>query len=126
MYLRRLYTVFIIVASFLMLGGIFLSSCTKIDTLPQLELSVVDMDGQAVQGVIVGLFDQLDEWSMHENPVQTWRETNDKGRVLFIDLQEQIYFFYADGDTLSNIGHEIELKEPLQLNELRKVKLIIE
>ncbi len=126
MFVRRLYTVFIIVASFLMLGGIYLSSCTKIDTLPQLELSVVDIEGQAVQGVIVGLFDQLDEWSMLENPVQAWHETDDKGRVLFIDLQEQIYFFYADGDTLSNIGHEIALKEPLQLNELRKVKLIIE
>lgn len=109
-----------------MAGIISLSSCSKIDTLPQLELTVVNSTGQPVPGAIVGLFDQLDEWSMLENPVQVWRETDNKGKVLFIDLKEEIYYFYANSDTLSNIGHEIKLKEPLRLNEIRKVELIIE
>ncbi len=126
MLVKRIYTGIIIVSVFMMLAVMGLSSCTKIDMLPQLELSVVNIEGQAVSGVIVGVFDQQDEWSMRENPVQTWRETDDNGRVLFIDLQEQIYFFYADGDTLNNVGNEIKLNEPLQLNELRKVRIIIE
>ena len=102
------------------------TSCTKIDTRPILELSVVNSDGQPVAGVLVGLFDDMDQWSMLENPVQAWRETNENGIVVFLDLQEKIYYFYADGDTLCNIGHEILLQESLRLNEIRQVKVIIE
>jgi len=103
-----------------------LLSCSKPDTLPQLEISVVNMEGQPVPQVMVGLFDNLEEWSMMENPVQVWRETGQDGKVLFMDLQEKIYFYYADGDSLSNIGHEIQLRESLNVNEIRQVIVSIE
>lgn len=106
-------------------SGLF-SFCTKPDTEPQLEITVVNSEGLPVEHVFVGLFDDLDEWSMKENPVQTWRETDDKGKVLFLDLREIVYYFYADGDTLCNVGHEINLTEPLRVNERRQIKVIIE
>jgi len=102
------------------------SSCTKPDTQPQLELTVVNISGQPVSQVLVGLFDELDQWSMLENPVQAWRETDQSGKVLFVDLHEQVYYFYADGDSLSNIGHEIRLDEALKINEIRRVTITIE
>ena len=102
------------------------SSCTKPDTEPQLELTVVDVEGQPVVNVFVGLFDDLDEWSMHENPIQAWRETDKNGKVLFVDLQEIVYYFYADGDSICNVGHEINLTEALMVNERRQITVIIE
>lgn len=101
-------------------------SCTKVDTGPQLELRVVNLGGQGVPNVWVGLFDELDEWSMRENPVQPWRETDQSGRVVFRDLKEQVYYFYADGDSLSNISHEIQLSEALKVNEIRRITVTID
>jgi len=60
-------------AILLLLGLAWFSSCSKQDTNPQLEIKVVNLDGQPVPDVKVGLFDELDEWSMLENPVQVWR-----------------------------------------------------
>jgi len=110
----------------LLLGLAWFSSCSKQDTNPQLEIKVVNLDGQPVPDVKVGLFDELDEWSMLENPVQVWRETDQNGEVLFVDLIEQVYYIYADGDSLSNIGHQIMLDEVLIVNEIRQLTVTIE
>jgi len=63
---------------------------------------------------------------MLENPVQVWRETDQNGEVLFVDLIEQVYYIYADGDSLSNIGHQIMLDEVLIVNEIRQLTVTIE
>ena len=102
------------------------SSCTKVDTPPGLELRVVNTAGDPVSGVMLGLFDSMEEWSMRENPVQVWKRTDDTGRVLFVDLKEQIYFFFADGENKSNIAHEIRIIEALKLNEIRKITVTID
>ena len=117
---------FLAILPLLLLGAFCHTSCTKIDTPPMLEIKVVNTNGQAVSGVMVALFNGLDEWSMLENPVQVWRETDTDGKVLFIDMIEEIYYFYADGDSLSNIGHEIKLLEPLRMNEKRQVTVTVE
>ncbi len=103
-----------------------MNSCTKIDTLPMLEIKVVDIDSQIVPGILIGLFDSQEEWSMHENPLQAWRETNIYGEALFIHLKEQIYYIYVDGDSISNIGHEIKLLEPLKMNEKSQITITVE
>ena len=105
---------------------LLISGCTKIDTLPMLEITVNDLNGSPVDGVLVALFDELDEWSMLENPVQAWKETGFNGRVLFRDLKEEVYYFYADGDSINNVGHEIRLGDPLAMNEIRKITIIVE
>ena len=103
-----------------------MNSCTKLDTLPMLEIKVVDIDNQIVPGILIGLFDSQEEWSMHENPLQAWRETNIYGEALFIHLKEQIYYIYVDGDSVSNIGHEIKLLEPLKMNEKSQITITVE
>ena len=113
-------------AAFLISLVVCYSSCSKVDTPPGLELTIINKAGNKVPGVIVGLFDSLEEWSMRENPIQVWRETDEDGKVLFIDLKEKNYFFHADGEAVSNIGHEIQVMEPLQVNEIRKLTVTID
>ena len=105
---------------------IYFSGCAKIDTLPMLEITVIDGNGGDVEGALIGLSDDMDEWSMIENPVQAWKETDINGKVLFRDLKEEVYYFYADGDSLNNLGNEMMLKVPLKLNEIRKITITIE
>jgi hypothetical protein len=102
------------------------TSCTKIDTPPMLEITVKDDNGQTVEGIAVGLFDDIDEWSMLENPVQAWKITDITGKVLFRDLMEDIYYFYADGDSINNIGRDIMLSDPLKINEIRQITIVVE
>lgn len=115
-----------ILTAIVLAGFFYLGSCRKIDTPPMLELTVVNTEGQSVSGVMVGLFDDLDQWGMLENPVQAWRETDVDGKVLFAGLREEIYYFYADADSLSNIGGKIKLTEPLRINETRQLRITIE
>jgi hypothetical protein len=111
----------------LILFGLYgLTSCTKIDSLPMLEIEVVNTLNEPVPGVLLGLFESQEEWSMKENPLQAWRETDVKGTARYIHLKEAIYFFHADGDSISNIGHEIKLLKPLELNENRKITITVE
>ena len=108
--------------------GVILSlgSCSEIDTAPILEIKVINSTGQPAGGVMVGLFDDLEQWSMLENPVQPWRETGSDGRVIFNSLREDIYYFYADADSLSNISSVIKLDRPLVKNEIRLITVTIE
>lgn len=103
-----------------------LGSCSKVDVAPMLEIKVVTAGGQPAGNVMVGLFDDIEEWSMLENPVQPWRETGSDGRVIFNSLREDIYYFYADADSLSNISTLIKLNRPLAVNEKRLITVIVE
>ncbi len=111
---------------FLLLSQYGLTSCTKIDSLPMLEIEVLNVQNEPVPGVLMGLFESQEEWSMHENPLQTWRETDHNGTVRYDHLKEAVYYIYADGDSVSNVGHEIKLSEPLRLNEKRQISITIE
>ena len=100
-------------------------SCSKIDSLPQLEITVLSESGNPVPGIPVAIFEDQREWSMLENPVQAWRETDQEGKVLFTDLMEMEYYFYADGGSLNNLGDKIRIMERLKLNEKRKITIVI-
>jgi len=119
------YTYMSILAVLVIFGIGITTSCSKIDVPPMLEITVIDQDGSPAAGIIVGLFDDQDEWSMLENPVQAWKETDSNGKVSFIDLKEIIYYFYADGDSVNNFGSQIMLSEALKMNEIRQVVLSV-
>ena len=114
------------ISGFLLTALFSYSSCTKIDVQAMLEITVVDEEGKPYEGILVGLFDSLDEWSMLANPVQAWKETNSSGKVVFMDLQEIRYYIFADGDSVSNIGKQVQLNEELRINEIRQIKVFVE
>lgn len=117
----------IIILSALAFCGLWINpACVKIDTPPMLEIRVVDIGGNPQEGIVVGLFDELDEWSMQQNPVQAWRETDKQGKVRFIDLQEIAYYIFADGDSVNNLGNKVRLDEALKYNEQRQLTVTVE
>ena len=124
--MRKTFQIRFSIALVLFIGVMGMQSCTKIDTLPMLEIKVVDQNNEIVPGILIGLFDSKEQWSMKENPLQTWRETSIYGEALFIHLKEQIYYIYADGDSISNIGHEIKILEPLKRNEKSQITITVE
>ena len=95
--------------------------CSKVDTLPQLEIQVLDEKGANISGAYVALFDNADEWNSRINPVQVWRQTDSNGKVVFVDLKEITYYFYIRFDGQDNSVGEVSTKEPLQLNQRNKI-----
>ncbi len=114
----KYYLMVLVLTAFSGLGG-----CFKTDNPPQLEIQVIDASGNPVSGVFVGLFDTYDNWKLRENPVQTWRQTNADGYVLFIDLREIDYYFYARIDSRDNSYREIKTEWRLKINERARVKV---
>ena len=100
----------------LALISVMLVSCVKIDTPPALEVKVLDQYNDVVAGARVSLYTSLEEWSMLENPVQVWKNTDQNGKVTFLNLQEVFYYVYVEKDTLNNIKEEIVTHQKLKVN----------
>src|SRR5450759_2523557 len=81
--------------------------CSKVDTLPQLEIQVLDEKGANISGAYVALFDSADEWNKRINPMQVWRQTDLNGKVVFVDLKEITYYFYVRFDGKDNSVGEV-------------------
>jgi len=105
--------------------AVVLCGCGKIDTLPQLEILVVDENDIFVPGVTVGLFDSEVEWTNRENPVQAWRQTGIDGKVVFTDLNEVSYYIYARLEGRDNSMDEILATEKLRMNQKNKIVIHI-
>ncbi len=97
--------------------GLVLFGCIKVDTLPQLEILVLDENGAGISGAYVALFDNADEWNKRKNPVQVWRRTESDGKVVFVDLKEITYYIYVRFDGKDNSVGEISTAEALQVNK---------
>ncbi len=102
-----------------------IQACAKFDTLPQLEIQVVDETGAYVSGAFVSLFDTADEWSKRKNPLQVWRKTDSEGKVLFTDLHEIEYFVYVRFDGKDNSLDEISTMAPLTINKRKIITIHI-
>jgi hypothetical protein len=104
---------------------LMLPGCYKPDTLPQLELLVVDENGDRVVGAYVAIFDTSEEWNKRVNPVQVWRRTNAEGIVSFVDLREIPYYFYVRYDGKDNSTDEISTRDSLVMNQRSKITVQI-
>ncbi len=111
----------LLLASVLMGLILLADGCIKVDTLPQLEILVLDEKGDEVEAAYVALFDSEAEWNKRENPVQVWRQTDADGKVLFVDLKEITYFVYVRFDGKDNSVEEVSTTEPLALNQRNKI-----
>jgi hypothetical protein len=110
---RRIYLFgFILVTLLIMFDG-----CKKIDTLPQLQVIVLDDLGARIPGAYVALFDSAEDWNARNNPVQVWRQSDSEGKVVFMDLKEITYYIYARYDGKDNTVDEISTMEPLRVNQ---------
>ena len=94
-----------------------LPGCVKVDTLPQLEILVLDEAGASISGAFVTLFDNAEEWNIRKNPVQVWRRTDSEGKVIFVDLKEITYYIYARFNGKDNSVGEVFTAEALKVNQ---------
>ncbi len=104
---------------------LFLFSCTEkeyIDADPQLLFTVVADNLVFVEDASVSLFNSQEDWESHSNVVASL-QTDEKGQVLFENLDEQIYYFYVEKDDLNNLADIAALSEPLQIG--RKSELFV-
>lgn len=111
----------------LQLFAIVLISCEKtvfIDNPPQLEITVLDESGNRVQDANVTLYGSEEDWKAKSTALQS-ELTNSQGVVLFENLEEQIYFFYAQKDKLSNEESISALDKELQFNIKALITTII-
>lgn len=89
---------------------------------PQLEFTVVTDNLVFAEGATVSLFNSQEDWETHSNVVAS-QETDEKGQVLFENLDEQTYYFYIEKGELNNLADIAALSAPLQKG--RKSELFV-
>ncbi len=94
------------------------------DVEPQLEVIVLDVDGNVVEGANVLLFESELEWINKTNNIQNII-TNELGVATFIDLKEIVYFFSVSKGDLSNKESSVLIKNKLKINTKAQVITII-
>lgn len=104
-------------------------SCSKekteyIDNLPQLEITVVDLSHSVVADSKVTLFANEDDLKAKTNPLGN-SLTDSNGIALFSDLEEKIYYFYAEKAEMNNAKSISLISEKLQINVKATVQTTI-
>jgi hypothetical protein len=90
-----------------------------------LRITVRDDLGNLVQNAMVTLYASEDDYRNMENPVAESGYTNQKGIVIFRDLQPVPYFVDVQKDDLSNEGAGVRVKR-LDRGKSNRVTIIIQ
>lgn len=111
----------------LILLMILICGCKKtvyLDNPPQLEIVVVDASTYKVSGAQVTLFLSEDDWQSKTNLVAQ-KNTDINGSALFTELEELVYYFYVQKESLDNTLGVSYFATPLKINEIRIVETVI-
>jgi len=105
------------------------ASCTKekteyVDNLPQLEITVVDISHSGVNGATVTLYANEDDLKAKANGLAN-KTTNEDGIALFTDLEEKVYYFYAEKAEMNNSKSITLIGEKLAINVKAKIQTTI-
>lgn len=99
---------------------ILFTACSKEKTeytnnAPQLEITVVDLSHTAVANATVTLYASEDDLKAKTNPLGN-SLTGSDGAALFTELEEIIYYFYAEKEEMNNTKSTSLIGEKLQIN----------
>ncbi len=103
------------------------SSCEKTnyeDNLPAFEITVLDETENVVPGAMVSLFLTQEDWENQKNPVIT-QSTNELGKATFNDLDEKVYYFFAEKNRATNALEVSYLELPLEINKMKTITTTI-
>lgn len=94
------------------------------DTLPQLRVSITDAEGKPIDFVTVKLFNSKEKWVSQTDWVK--KENSDINNFVYFNYLEELdYYILAEKDTLNNIETGSHLKQPLEVNKLVQVTIIL-
>ena len=80
--------------------------------------------GNAEKGVKVRLFKSKEDYDQLINPSTETFETDEKGKVLFKNLEPVVYYIIAEKDAANNAGAG-EQTAALESNKLNKITVVI-
>ncbi len=111
------------------MAALILFSCSDekvefIDNPPQLEITVVDISQVQLSGVSVTLYNTEEDWKSKANPVVV-DSTDSKGIVVFSDLMEQRYYFFAEKSEMNNMKTVAVIADSLKINVKATIQTII-
>ena len=89
-----------------------------------LQIQILNRLGSRVSGVEVKLYGNKEDYESEHNQLGETQLTDNKGRVLFKDLEAKPYYVSAKKGKLSNYG-EAELTDTLSAGRRNKVVIII-
>jgi hypothetical protein len=95
-----------------------------VDVNPQLEIIVINTEGNVVLGTTVKLFQSEEDLISKLGELQI-KTSDSEGKVVFEDLEEKNYYFYAEKGDLNNYFEVVTFSEPLVKNELKSITCII-
>lgn len=100
------------------------SDKVSVDNKPQLELNVINQEGNAVSDAVVLLYGSHDNM-INQDSIIYQISTNSNGAVLFTNLEEQVYHFYIFKGNLNNKREVNKLSDPLKTNTRAKLLVTI-
>ncbi|MFA8434966.1 MAG: SpaA isopeptide-forming pilin-related protein [Marinifilaceae bacterium] len=106
-----------------------ITGCSKteyvdVDVKPQLEITVTDVSGKPVEGATTSLFSSKEDWEKKSNNIQS-KKTDAAGKVLFEGLNETVYYFFVEKNTLNNFYEIASIENPLSKNEIKIITCVI-
>ena len=91
----------------MILGMCFVSTEAEAQLKTKLQITVINDLGNIVEGATVTLYRTEEDYDNEENAVQT-ATTDEKGRVIFKELEPRSYFMLASKGDLTNIGRGVK------------------
>ncbi len=102
---------------------LFLTGCLKKEYLlapPQLKLIVKDNSSTKISGATVTLYDS-EEDLLSDKQIINFGLTDSTGVIVFVDLQETIYYFKIEKGEKNNLESNYFFKEPLKMGERKTI-----
>ena len=103
---------------------IIFNTCKKDDIAPQLQITAFDSDSKVVDNAEVTLYISENNWINQQNSV-TSGYTDSEGKVKFTELEEKVYYFRAEKDSINNDFTECYLENTLKKNQLTKITITL-
>lgn len=108
--------------------GVIMVSCTKTehkDMSPQLKIIVKNHDLSIVLEATVDLYQNVDDFQQGINVIKTGI-TDQTGSILFSDLDEIVYYFYAEHEGKCNCYGVAATSSQIEAGYVHIVETIIE
>lgn len=102
---------------------LFLSGCLKKEYIlapPQLKLIVKDNSGNEISGATVKLYNSEENLLTEEQSID-FGLTDSLGVIVFVDLEETIYYFKIEKGEKNNLESNFYFKEPLKMGERKTI-----